>query len=249
MNTQPRLVEVRRHVLKRNDEAARALRARFHEAGVYVVSLVSSPGSGKTAFLERVLASLRDHRRVAALVGDLATDNDARRLARACSGGTGVAPVVKQITTGTVCHLEAEMVAAALEGWRLEELDFLFIENVGNLVCPSTFDLGEDLRLVLFSVTEGEDKPLKYPTIFNTADAAVLTKADLAAAAEFDAASARRNIQAVRPGMDIFTVSAKTGEGMGPWLSFLRSTARGKSSWHSCQNIRSTAGPATGRRG
>jgi hydrogenase nickel incorporation protein HypB len=212
----PRLVEVRQHVLKRNDLAARALRARFHEAGTYVVSLVSSPGSGKTAFLEKMLGLLRNHYRVAALVGDLATDNDAQRLARA-------EVPVKQITTGTVCHLEAEMVAAALEGWRTEELDFLFIENVGNLVCPSTFDLGEDLRLVLFSVTEGEDKPLKYPTIFNTADVAILTKMDLAAAVEFDAAAAHRSIQSVRPGMAIFEVSAKTGAGLEPWLSFLQS--------------------------
>src|SRR5262245_22357975 len=153
MSEPPRLVQVRQHVLKRNDLAARTLRARFREAGVYVVSLVSSPGAGKTAFLEQVLARLREQYCVAALVGDLATDNDARRLAR--SG----APV-KQITTGTVCHLEAEMVAAALDGWAPERLDFLFLENVGNLVCPSTFDLGEDMRLVLFSVTEGEDKPL-----------------------------------------------------------------------------------------
>ncbi len=212
--SETRLVEVRQHVLKKNDIAARALRVRFHEAGVYVVSLVSSPGAGKTAFLEKLLGLLRDRYRVAALVGDLATDNDARRLAR--SG----APV-KQITTGTVCHLEAEMVATALEGWPLDGLDFLFIENVGNLVCPSTFDLGEDLRLVLFSVTEGEDKPLKYPTIFNTADVALITKADLAAAAEFDAAAAHRSIQAVRPGLEVFEVSAKTGAGLGPWLDFL----------------------------
>ena len=219
MSTSPRLVQVRQHVLKRNDEVARALRARFHEAGTYVVSLVSSPGAGKTAFLEKLLGLLRGHYRVAALVGDLATDNDARRLARA-----GVP--VKQITTGAVCHLEAEMVAAALGDWCLKELDFLFIENVGNLVCPSTFDLGEDLRLVLFSVTEGEDKPLKYPTIFNTADVAIFTKMDLAAVTEFDAAAARLNIQSVRPGMDIFAVSAKTGEGMGSWLSFLHSQRR-----------------------
>jgi hydrogenase nickel incorporation protein HypB len=215
MNTTPRLVQVRHQILKRNDEVARALRSRFHEAGVYVVGLVSSPGAGKTAFLERLLSSFRDSHRVAALVGDLATDNDARRLARA-----GVP--VKQITTGTVCHLEAEMIATALDGWRLDELDYLFIENVGNLVCPSTFDLGEDLRLVLFSVTEGEDKPLKYPTIFNTADMAILTKMDLASAVEFDAAAAHRNIQAVRPGMEIFEVSAKTGQGMDRWMSFLQ---------------------------
>ncbi len=216
MSGHPRLVEVRQHVLKQNDVVARALRERFHEAGVYVVSLVSSPGAGKTAFLEKTLARLRERWRVAALVGDLATDNDAQRLAR--SG----APV-KQIITGTVCHLEAEMVRAALEDWRLDELDFLFIENVGNLVCPSSFDLGENLRLVLFSVTEGEDKPLKYPSIFHTADVAVVTKTDLAAAAEFDAAAAHRNVQAVRPGMAIFEASAKTGDGMGRWLDFLQS--------------------------
>jgi len=219
---EPRLVQVRQHVLKQNDVAARALRERFHQAGTFVVSLVSSPGAGKTTFLEKVLVRLRDRHRVAALVGDLATDNDARRLARS-------EVPVKQITTGTVCHLEAEMVATALAGWQLEELDFLFIENVGNLVCPSTFDLGEDLRLVLFSVTEGEDKPLKYPTIFNTADVALITKMDLAGAAEFDVAAAHRSIQSVRPGIEIFEVSAKTGAGMDRWLEFLqaRSVAAG----------------------
>jgi hydrogenase nickel incorporation protein HypB len=211
-----RLVEVRQHVLKRNDIAARALRARFHEAGTYVVSLVSSPGAGKTAFLERVLTLLRDRYHVAALVGDLATDNDARRLARS-------EVPVQQITTGTVCHLEAEMVTAALEGWDLANLDFLFIENVGNLVCPATFDLGEDLRLVLFSVTEGEDKPLKYPTIFNTSDVALISKIDLAAVVEFDAAAAHSSIQLVRPGMQVFEVSSKTDEGLQRWLDFLQS--------------------------
>jgi hydrogenase nickel incorporation protein HypB len=216
MSKPTRLVEVRQQILKHNDTVARALRARFHEAGTYVISLVSSPGSGKTAFLERVLGSLRERFRVAALVGDLATDNDARRLARS------QAPV-KQITTGTVCHLEAEMVRAALEDWRLEDLDFLFIENVGNLVCPSTFDLGENLRLVLFAVTEGEDKPLKYPTIFNTADVAIITKVDLAAAVGFDRAAAYGSIQSVRPGMEIVEVSVKTGEGMDACLAFFES--------------------------
>lgn len=222
MSESPRLVQVRQQVLKHNDVAARALRARFHDAGTFVVSLVSSPGSGKTSFLEKLLGMLRERYRVAALVGDLATDNDARRLARS------QAPV-RQITTGTVCHLEADMVASALNDWKLEELDYLFIENVGNLVCPATFDLGEDLRLVLFSVTEGEDKPLKYPTIFNTADVALITKLDLARAVEFDAAAAHRNIHSVRPGMAIFEVSAKSGEGMEQWLNSLhtcRSAAR-----------------------
>jgi len=217
MNETPRLVQVRQRILKQNDLVAHALRERFQRRGIFVVSLVSSPGSGKTAFLESMLASLRRRYRVAALVGDLATDNDAQRLAR--SG----APA-RQIITGTVCHLEAPMVEAAFEEWREEPLDFLFIENVGNLVCPATFDLGEALRLVLFSVTEGEDKPLKYPTIFNTADVAIITKLDLAAAVEFDAVAAHRNIQAVRPGMEIFEVSTKTGEGMETWFSFV--TAR-----------------------
>jgi hydrogenase nickel incorporation protein HypB len=216
MNKTTRLVEVRQQILKQNDVAARALRERFRKVGVYVVSLVSSPGAGKTAFLERTLTDLGRTHRVAALVGDLATDNDAKRLAR--SG----APV-RQITTGTVCHLEADMVSSALEGWELAELDFLFVENVGNLVCPATFDLGETLRLVVLSVTEGEDKPLKYPTIFNTADVTVVTKMDLAAAVEFDADELRRNVHAVRPGMEMFAVSAKTGVGMEQWLDFLRS--------------------------
>jgi hydrogenase nickel incorporation protein HypB len=214
MNTEPRLVEVRKNVLKQNDVLARSLRARFRAAGVFVVSLVSSPGSGKTAFLEKTLTLLRPRYRVAALVGDLATENDALRLAR--SG----APV-KQITTGTLCHLEAAMVENALADWDLNQLDFLFLENVGNLVCPSSYDLGEDQRVVLLSVTEGEDKPLKYPTIFNSADVAIVTKSDLAAAVEFDSESAYRNIQAVRPGMRVFQLSAKTGAGMGEYLEFL----------------------------
>lgn len=211
---QPRLIEVRRNVLKQNDIVARGLRERFHAAGVFVVSLVSSPGSGKTAFLEKTLTQLQPKYRVAALVGDLATENDALRLARS------QAPV-KQITTGTLCHLEAAMVQTALEGWNLNQLDFLFIENVGNLVCPSSYDLGEDLRLVLISVTEGEDKPLKYPTIFNSADVAIVSKVDLASAVEFSWESMYKNIQAVRPGMKVFQVSAKTGEGMAEYLEFI----------------------------
>jgi hydrogenase nickel incorporation protein HypB len=219
MSVQTRLVEVRQKVLKQNDVIARAMRQRFHDAGVFVVSLVSSPGSGKTMFLEKTLGLVRQHHRVSALVGDLATNNDADRLARS------QAPV-RQITTGTVCHLEADMVEKALEGWSLPDLDFLFIENVGNLVCPASYDLGEDLRLVLFSVTEGEDKPLKYPTIFNTADVAIITKIDIAEAVEFDRAAAYKNIQSVRPGMEILEVSAKTGLGMEQWMQFLQSRQR-----------------------
>jgi hydrogenase nickel incorporation protein HypB len=214
MNPEPRLLEVRKNVLKQNDVVARALRQRFRAAGTFVVSLVSSPGTGKTAFLEKVLTLLGDNWRVAALVGDLATDNDAVRLARSN------APV-RQITTGTLCHLEAAMVQKALEGWSVGNLDFLFIENVGNLVCPSSYDLGEDLRLVLISVTEGEDKPLKYTTIFNSADVAVITKMDLAEAVDFDEQAAQANIHSVRPGMEIFEVSAKTGAGIDKFIHFL----------------------------
>ena len=215
MNTTPRLVEVRRNALKQNDALARALRDRFRKAGVSVFSVVSSPGAGKTTLLEKTLTKLRRRWRVAALVGDLATENDAARLART------QAPV-KQIITGTVCHLDAAMVERALEGWNLDELDLLFIENVGNLVCPASYDLGEGSRTVLLSVTEGEDKPLKYPTIFNTADVAVITKLDLAGAVEFDLAAARDNIQRVRPGMQIIEVSAKTGEGMEAWMGLFQ---------------------------
>src|SRR5438477_9718913 len=212
--SEPRLVEVRRNVLKQNDVIARAHRDQFRTAGLFVVSLVSSPGSGKTTFLEKILTLLQPRFRVAALVGDLATENDAVRLARS------KAPV-KQITTGTLCHLEAAMVQSALQDWDLQDLDFLFIENVGNLVCPSSYDLGEALRIVLLSATEGEDKPLKYPTIFNTADVAIITKMDLASAAEFDLAAANRNIQNVRPGMQVYEVSSKTGQGMDEVISLL----------------------------
>lgn len=212
-----RIVDVRQHVLKKNDVLARTLRRQFEEAGVFVVSLVSSPGAGKTTMLEKTLRALVPVARAAALVGDLATDRDAERLR--ASG----APV-RQITTGTVCHLDAEMVASALRGWELAALDFLFIENVGNLVCPASYDLGEHLRVVLLSVTEGEDKPLKYPTIFNTADLAMITKTDLASAAEFDRAAALDNIAEMRPGLEVLEVSARTGAGMSTWIDRLHSS-------------------------
>ncbi len=210
-----RMVEVRAKVLKQNDLLARILRDRFQTEGTCAVGLVSSPGSGKTAFLEKLLGGLALEYRVAALVGDLATDNDAARLQRAT-------PNVRQITTGTICHLDAQMIDTALTSWQIEPVDFLFIENVGNLVCPSSYDLGEELRFVLLSATEGEDKPLKYPTIFNSSDVAIITKMDLAEAAEFDIVAARRNIESVRPGMHVFEVSAKTGRGLEEVLTFLK---------------------------
>ena len=210
-----RIVELRQGILKKNDELARALRGQFEAAGVLVLNLVSSPGTGKTTFLERTLRELRaGGAMAAALVGDLETDNDARRLA-----ATG-APV-RQINTHGICHLEAEMVSKHLEGWQLSDLDYLFIENVGNLVCPSSYDLGEKIRVALLSVTEGEDKPLKYPTLFNSADAAIITKIDLAEPCGFDRDAALRNINEIRPRIRIFEVSAKTGAGMPEWLAYL----------------------------
>ena len=207
MTSTPRMVEVRARILKENDLLARSLRERFQKAGVVVISFVSSPGAGKTTFLESLMTKLAPRWRIGALVGDLATENDAARLRRAC-------PQTKQITTGTVCHLDAKMIAAALDDWNLNDFDLLLIENVGNLVCPSSYDLGEAMRIVLLSTTEGEDKPLKYPTIFNTADVALLTKMDLAEAVEFDRRAALENIQRVRPGMVVLEVSAKSGLGM-----------------------------------
>ena len=200
-----RIVELRRGILKKNDELAAGLRDRYATAGVLVLNLVSSPGTGKTAFLEWTLIELRKRgARVAALVGDLETDNDARRLA--ASG----APV-RQINTHGICHLDAEMIGKHLDGWEgvaLGGLDYLFIENVGNLVCPSSYDLGEGIRVVLLSVTEGEDKPLKYPTMFNSA-------------CGFDRWATLKNINEIRPGMRIFETSVKSGVGMEAWLGYL----------------------------
>lgn len=215
-----RIVELRRGILKKNDELAAGLRARFAAAGVVVLNLVSSPGTGKTAFLQRTLRELRSAgERVAAVVGDLETDNDARRLAE--SG----APV-RQINTHGICHLDAEMLGRHLDDWsgvQLDALGYFFIENVGNLVCPSSYDLGESVRVALLSVTEGEDKPLKYPTIFNSADAAVITKMDLAEACDFDRIAVLRNINEIRPGIPVFETSTRTGAGFPEWLSWLQS--------------------------
>ena len=210
-----RIVELRQGILKKNDLLAADLRARFGAAGLLAVNLVSSPGAGKTALLERTLRELRlTGQRVAALVGDLETDNDARRLAM--SG----APV-RQIQTHGCCHLEADMIGRHLEGWDLGQLDYLFIENVGNLVCPAGYDLGEALRVAIVSVTEGEDKPLKYPAMFHSADVVAISKIDLAAACEFDRDAALRNIREIRPGVEILETSSKSGAGFAEWFELL----------------------------
>jgi hydrogenase nickel incorporation protein HypB len=212
---EPRILEVRTRILKKNDELARDMRGRFAAAGVLVVNMVSSPGTGKTSLLRETLGRLKTRGiPVAAVVGDLETDNDARRLAE-----SGVP--VRQIMTHGLCHLEADMVERHLEGWNVDELHFLFIENVGNLVCPTSWDLGESVRAALLSVTEGEDKPLKYPGLFNTCDVAVITKIDLAGPCEFDRAAAVANILAVRPGMRIIEACARTGAGVDDWIDYL----------------------------
>lgn len=204
-----RVVDLRQAVLAKNDEAAHTLRAELTARGTVVVNLLSSPGSGKTALLERELLLARERGvPVAALTADLATENDARRLAR-----SGVP--VKQVLTDGLCHLEAGMLSRHLDGWLPEDTRLLFVENVGNLVCPASYDLGETLRVVLASVTEGEDKPLKYPTAFGLAQLVVVTKTDIAEAVEFDEAAFRANVQRVNPGVEVALTSARAGEGAG----------------------------------
>ncbi|MBY0502445.1 MAG: hydrogenase nickel incorporation protein HypB [Bryobacteraceae bacterium] len=210
-----RIVELRKNVLHKNDALAHTLRGRFQAAGCTVLNWVSSPGTGKTELLKQVMIRLRAQGyRPAALVGDLETDNDARRLAE--SG----APA-RQIETHTLCHLEADMVERHLDGWTLADFDFLFIENIGNLVCPAAWDLGEDVRIVLLSATEGEDKPLKYPKLFHTADVVVFTKMDLAGPCEFDEATAERNVHAIRPDVAIWKTSARKGDGLAEFCEYL----------------------------
>lgn len=204
-----RVVDLKQAVLAKNDEAARALRAELTARGTTVVNLLSSPGSGKTALLERELLLARERGvAVAALTADLATENDAVRLAR-----SGVP--VKQVLTDGLCHLEAGMLGRHLDGWMPDDTRLLFVENVGNLVCPASYDLGESLRVVLASVTEGEDKPLKYPTAFGLAHLVIVTKTDIAKAVEFDEDAFRAHVQQVNPGVEVVLTSARANEGVG----------------------------------
>lgn len=207
-------IPVHQSILAKNDRVAERNRGYFQAKRLLVLNLVSGPGSGKTTLVQKTAEALAGRLRTGVIVGDLATDNDAARLRQ-----SGV-PVV-QITTGTVCHLEAEMVAKAMAQLDLDALDLLIIENVGNLVCPAVYDLGEDLRVVLLSTTEGEDKPLKYPPMFHSANVAILTKLDLAAAAGFDRPQALANLHNVSHHAVVFELSARTGEGLDAWRDFL----------------------------
>jgi len=207
-------ISLNRSLMEKNDLLAERNRGFFKAKKLLVLNVVSSPGSGKTTFIRETAARLGTSLRVGVIVGDLATDNDAARLRTA-----GI-PVV-QITTGTVCHLDADMVSKAASQLDLDQLDVLVIENVGNLVCPADYDLGEDLRIVLLSTTEGEDKPLKYPPMFHSASVAVITKSDMAAAAGFDRTQALSNLHRISHHAQVFELSAKTGEGMKAWLDYL----------------------------
>ena len=207
-----------RKVLSENDRIAGELRDQFRQNGVFALNLISSPGSGKTALLERTLASFDSHKRVAVLTGDIQTDADAQRLAR-------YGFPVRQITTAGACHLDAKMVQRGLEGWDLASLDLLFIENVGNLVCPTSYDLGEAMKVVLLSVTEGEEKPLKYPGIFFKSKLMVLNKIDLLPYVPFDIEKACANARNIQPGIEILRTSCTTDEGIADWVTWLNLVA------------------------
>ena len=215
-----RTIDVRERVMAKNDEIAADVRQRLAMAGVPALNLVSSPGSGKTTLLERTLDALGDELRISVVTGDVQTQNDADRLAARTSR------LVQAVITGGACHLDARQVQHALDALDLDDTDLLFIENVGNLVCPAGWDLGESAKVVLFSVTEGEDKPLKYPAMFRNSTTAVLTKVDLLPYVPFDVDRAIAAARSINPELELFRVSALDGTGMDAWLDFLRARAR-----------------------
>ena len=215
------VVDVNKALLGKNTELAQRNRQRFHAHKLLVINLLSAPGSGKTSLLERTLTDLRERLRMGVQVGDLQTDNDARRL-------MGRGAEVVQIVTGGCCHLDASMIAQANEKFDLGQLDLLIIENVGNLVCPASYDLGEGLRVVLLSVTEGEDKPLKYPNIFRNANLVVITKIDLADAVGADMIAIHENIRRAAPAATVLELSARSGQGLQRWYEFLMNPRESK---------------------
>lgn len=214
-------IPVIRNVLEANDKMAAQLRALFARNGLLVLNLISSPGAGKTSLLERTLSDLRNEFRMAVVEGDLQTDNDARRVA-----ATGAKAV--QINTDGGCHLDSNMVMDAIASFDLGELDILFIENVGNLVCPVEFDCGEDHKIALLSVTEGDDKPEKYPLLFNLSRVMVLNKVDLLPYCDFDVERARRFASHLNKELIMYNVSCRTGEGLEAWYDWLRAARAAK---------------------
>ncbi len=211
-----RTIEVRERVMARNDELAARVRERLADAGVAALNLVSSPGSGKTLLLERTLAAAGEELGMAVVTGDVQTRNDADRLARHTTR------LVQAVVTHGACHLDASQVMAALDAIDLARTRLLIIENVGNLVCPAAWDLGETAKVVVFSTTEGEDKPLKYPKMFQVSTHAVLNKVDLLPHLDFDPELAIANARRINPALEFFRTSARTGEGLDEWLAFLR---------------------------
>jgi hydrogenase nickel incorporation protein HypB len=217
-----RRIDVRERVMDRNDEMARDVRARLESRGVVALNLVSSPGSGKTLLLERTLRDLGEELRMAVVTGDVQTQNDADRIARWTDD------LVQAVVTGGACHLDARQITDALGAIDLDELHVLFIENVGNLVCPASWDLGETAKVVVFSVTEGEDKPLKYPKMFEQARYAVINKTDLLPYVPFEVEKAKELALRVNPELRFFLTSALTCEGLDSWYGFLRDQVRGR---------------------
>jgi hydrogenase nickel incorporation protein HypB len=209
-----RQVPLERKVLSENDRIANGLRRRFAETGVLCLNLISSPGSGKTTLLERTLEAFPAGTRVAVLTGDIQTENDAARLRR-------FGFPVRQITTGGTCHLDARMIERALADWRLDEIELLFIENVGNLVCPASYDLGEAAKIVVLSVAEGEDKPLKYPAIFLKSQLVVLSKTDLLPYVPFNISAAEANARRIHPEIEVLKLSCLTGAGLEQWRGWI----------------------------
>lgn len=211
---QLKTLNIRQDILSKNNHIANHCRDLFKQKNIYTLNILSSPGSGKTTFIQKTLTDLKDIYKSAVIVGDLATDNDAQRLKQTSAQ-------VVQITTGNICHLEAEMIRQALKEINLDNCQLLMIENVGNLVCPSAYDLGENKRIALLSVTEGEDKPLKYPTLFKSADVVIINKIDIAEAVEFNQKLALKNIHQIAPQAKIFMVSSRKGNGMNNWYHYL----------------------------
>ena len=209
-------IDVQRKVVTKNDRIAAENRKIFKGLGAFVINMVSSPGSGKTSLIEATVKALKDEANIFVITGDLMTDNDAARVAR-----HGIE--VSQVTTGEACHLDASMVAEKLETWKSEKCDLVIVENVGNLVCPASFDLGEDVKVLLISVTEGDDKPIKYPPMVRASSVLVISKIDLLPYVDSDPETIQANALKIQPDMKTFRISCKTGEGIDQWIDWLRS--------------------------
>lgn len=209
-------VTIEKKVLSENDKIAASLREQFKQKGIFAINLVSSPGSGKTSLLEKTISKLQADYKIALVAGDVQTENDANRLIKA--GGEMVRPIV----TGGACHLDANMVNNVISNFDLDNIDLFVIENVGNLVCPSSYDLGEDMKVVLISTTEGDDKPLKYPGMFRRSSVMVVNKTDLLGFSDFELSKVKENARQINGQLTVFETSCKTGEGVDKWLEWLK---------------------------